>query len=77
MSLDTITHAVNSISEMNASISVVADEQCKVAEEINRNVVTISDISQQTEQGSNEVAQAEELNQLAQTLKSLTGALPT
>ena len=77
-SLDTITHAVNSISEMNASISVAADEQSKVAEEINRNIVTISDISQQTARGSNEVAQSsEELNQLAQTLKSLVGAFRT
>lgn len=77
-SLGTITHAVNSISEMNASISTAAEEQSKVAEEINQNIVTISDISQQTARGSNEIAQAtEEMTQLAQTLKSLVGGFRT
>jgi len=77
-SLATITSAVNSISEMNASISTAAEEQSKVAEEINQNIVTISDISQQTARGSNEIAQAtEEMTQLAQTLKSLVGAFRT
>jgi len=78
VSLDTITQAVNSISEMNASISVAADEQSKVADEINRNIVTISDISHQTASGSNEIAQhSEELTRLAQTLKGLVGAFRT
>ena len=78
VSLDTITHAVNSISEMNASISVAADEQSKVADEINRNIVTISDISHQTAKGSNEIAQhSEELTRLAQTLKGLVGGFRT
>jgi methyl-accepting chemotaxis protein len=77
-SLGTITNAVNSISEMNASISTAAEEQSKVAEEINQNIVTISDISQQTATGSNEIAQAtEEMTQLAQTLKGLVGAFRT
>jgi methyl-accepting chemotaxis protein len=78
VSLDTITHAVNSISEMNASISVAADEQSKVADEINRNIVTISDISHQSAKGSNEIAQhSEELTRLAQTLKVLVGGFRT
>ncbi len=78
VSLDTITQAVNSISEMNASISVAADEQSKVADEINRNIVTISDISHQTARGSNEIAQhSEELTRLAQTLKGLVGGFRT
>jgi methyl-accepting chemotaxis protein len=58
MSLDTIPHVVDCISEMNARISVAADEQSKLADEINRNIVTISDISQQSAQGSSEVAQS-------------------
>jgi methyl-accepting chemotaxis protein len=57
---------------------VAADEQSKVADEINRNIVTISDISHQTARGSNEIAQhSEELTRLAQTLKGLVGGFRT
>jgi len=54
--LETITKAVEKISEMSGQIASAAEEQGSVAEEINRNIVRINDMSNQTADGANETA---------------------
>jgi methyl-accepting chemotaxis protein len=61
-SLDEITAAVSSISNMNLQIASAAEEQSAVAEEINRNIVNINDVA---------VASTEAANQTLQTSQSL------
>lgn len=47
-SLDSITSAVKTISDMNHQIAAAAEEQSAVSEEINRNVANIQQISERT-----------------------------
>ncbi len=47
-SLNKITDAVDSITEMSLQIATAAEEQSAVSDEINRNIVNISDASNQT-----------------------------
>ncbi|HEC11759.1 MAG TPA: methyl-accepting chemotaxis protein [Acidiferrobacteraceae bacterium] len=69
-SLDAITRTVSRISEINVQIASAAEEQTTVAEEINRNVISISDIAQQTSNGGQNIMRAsEELTRLAHTLQ--------
>ncbi len=57
-SLDEITNAVSRITEMNQQIAAASDQQIKVSDEINRNVVNISQVAEQNAEGSQEAAQA-------------------
>ena len=59
-SLETITKVVTQISDMNTQIASAAEEQSAVAEEINRNIVSISQIAQQTSLDSQQVASSNE-----------------
>lgn len=69
----TITQAVGHISNMNTQIAHAANEQSSVAEEINRSVISISSIADETASGAHSSTQASnEVNELADTLKSLT-----
>jgi len=71
-SLDTIASAVGAISDMNAQIASAAEEQGAVAEEINRNIVNISQIANQTASGAEQTATASaELARLAARLQSV------
>ncbi len=71
-SLDTIASAVGAISDMNAQIASAAEEQGAVAEEINRNIVNISQIASQTASGADQTAMASaELAKLAARLQSV------
>jgi methyl-accepting chemotaxis protein len=69
-SLETITHAVTHINDMSRQIATAVEEQSAVAEEINRNVTTISQVVQKTSDRSKETADAgSELRQLAERLE--------
>ncbi len=72
VSLEAITEAVARIKDMNAQIATAAEEQSAVSEEINRNVVSISDIVNHTAEGAQQTAVAsEELASLAGQLQQL------
>lgn len=58
--LNSITHAVNNVSEVNTQIATAAEEQSAVAEEINRNVVKINEAAQGT---ANEAAKTSAISQ--------------
>ncbi len=71
-SLAAITNAVASINDMNAHIASAAEEQSAVAEEINRNIVNISQVADQNSENSMQTSKAsEELAHLASELQSL------
>lgn len=70
--LETITAAVVHIAQMNDQIASAAEEQSSVAEEINRNVVTIRDITLDTVDGAEQTATSSEtLRGVASQLQSL------
>ena len=71
-SLEMITDSVSLIKDMNTQIATAAEEQSSVAEEINRNIVNISDIVDRTASGAEQTSIAsEELANLAGQLHSL------
>ena len=71
-SLVAITQAVDEIDIMNAQIASAAEEQSAVAEEINRNIVNISDEATATSEGAKQSASASgELARQAQHLDGL------
>ncbi len=67
--LDAILSAVDTISAMNTQIATAAEEQSAVAEEINRNISRISDVTVQT------TAEAAELSHESETLVKLSEEL--
>ncbi len=70
--LQSIEAAVIEINDMNVQIASAAEEQSAVAEEINRNVVAIRDISSHTAEGLQQtVGSSQNLLQLARQLQSL------
>ena len=77
-SLDAITDAVTTISTMNIQIANAAKEQSSVSEEINQNVVNISQIVEQTAEGAQQTMTASnELANLANELQTLVGQFKT
>ena len=71
-SLQAITRAVSTINEMNTHIASAAEEQSSVADEMNRNIVNISQVADQTASGSEQTTiAANELAQLANQLQQL------
>jgi methyl-accepting chemotaxis protein len=59
-SLDTITTAVSTINQMNVHIASAAEQQRLVAEEINRNIENISQISEKSASAARETSSASE-----------------
>lgn len=71
-SLKSITAAVSSISDVNTQIASAIEEQSVVAEDINKNVVSVDNLAQRSDESSNNVAMAnEQLSQLAENLTTL------
>lgn len=70
--LDDIQFTVHSILDLNTQIATAAKEQSQVANEINRNLTTIRDVSEETAQESENTREAgEALERLAQELHQL------
>lgn len=71
-SLTRINNDISTISTMNTQIATAAEEQKRVAEEINRNIVSISAIADSSTQASQKTANSsQEMLQLAEQLQSL------
>ncbi|MEV3834542.1 methyl-accepting chemotaxis protein [Aeromonas allosaccharophila] len=69
-----ISGAVGSISHMNIRIATATEEQGAVSEELNRNVVNISNASEEVATGATQMAQAcNDLNHLATQLHEMVG----
>ncbi|TNF32671.1 MAG: methyl-accepting chemotaxis protein [Gammaproteobacteria bacterium] len=74
--LNSITRSVNSINDMNTLIASAAEEQNAVAEEINRNIVNISQVAETTAESAVQTANAsEELRNVAEELKHVIAKL--
>lgn len=73
--LNSITQSVDSITSMNLQIASAAEEQSHVAEEINQNVVRITDIAQETSGSMQQIAaSSDELAELSISLDKLMGS---
>ena len=73
-SLNAIARAVGDINEMNAQIASAAEEQSAVSEEISRNVTNISEVGQQSAEGTRQLkVAAEELAGLSAHLQAMVG----
>jgi len=71
--LQAITEAVHQISLMNTQIATASEEQSAVAEEINRSVISISEIAEATAEGAQRATGSSgRVAELANELKSLT-----
>ncbi len=72
--LGAITHAINNINDMNYQIATAAEEQSAVADEINKNIVNISEVADSTSEGAMQSVKAtEEMVQTIQRLEGLVG----
>ncbi|MDH5184147.1 MAG: methyl-accepting chemotaxis protein, partial [Gammaproteobacteria bacterium] len=70
-SLNAITEAVTSINDMNQQIATASEEQSVVAEEVNRNIVSINSVAEEATEGSRQSAHSSaELARLASDLQS-------
>lgn len=67
--LERISQAVATINDMNSQIACAAEEQSVVTEDIHRNVITISDISESSSKSGHQTALASnQLESLANEL---------
>ncbi|MGY2288806.1 methyl-accepting chemotaxis protein [Pseudomonas sp. SDO528_S397] len=72
--LENINRTVSAIQAMNLQIATAAEQQTAVAEEINRSVLNVRDVSEQTSAASEETAASSaELARLGVYLQSLVG----
>jgi methyl-accepting chemotaxis protein len=74
LELKNITQTVSAIQSMNQQIATAAEQQSAVAEEINRSVINVRDVSEQTSAASEETAASSiELARLGTHLQGLVG----
>ncbi len=72
VALESITTAVATISQMTTQIASAAEQQNAVAEEVNSNIVNISNMSLETSQSAGEITSStQQLGQLAQQLNGV------
>ena len=77
-SLSTIYNAVTTINDMNNQIAAAAEQQATVAEGVNKNVIEIYDVSQQTKDGAEQtLVSSNELAKLAEQLQTLVSKFKT
>lgn len=70
--LQSITAAVTTINDMNTQIASAAEQQSAVADEINRNLISVSEIALQTSEAAQQSAStSEELARLASDLQQV------
>ncbi|WP_245652040.1 methyl-accepting chemotaxis protein [Methylophaga muralis] len=70
-SLDIIAESVTSIRDMNTHIASAAEEQSAVAEEINRNIVSIAQVAEENAESTNQTTlTSQELARLANGLET-------
>ncbi|SHK62501.1 methyl-accepting chemotaxis protein [Marinobacter antarcticus] len=73
-SLTTIVESVSQIDQMSSQIATAAEEQSTVAEDMNRNLVRLSDMGKQNASGAHQTSQAgQELARMASSLQGLIG----
>ena len=73
--IHTIVDQVNAIMDMNTMVATAVKEQSAVAEDMNRNIVNISQIAEETSQGANETAgTSKDLANLARQLEKRLAA---
>ena len=78
VALGNITRTVSTIQAMNSQIATAAEQQSAVAEEINRSVLNVRDVSEQTSSASEETAASSaELARLGIYLQTLVGRFRT
>ncbi|KAB0550455.1 methyl-accepting chemotaxis protein [Pseudomonas argentinensis] len=74
VALEQIVDSIGMINERNLQIATASEEQAHVAREVDRNLVSIRDLSIQSASGANQTAAAcSELAHLAQGLNTLVG----
>lgn len=74
IALEQIVESIGMINERNLQIATASEEQAHVAREVDRNLVSIRDLSIQSASGANQTAAAcSELAHLAQGLNTLVG----
>jgi methyl-accepting chemotaxis protein len=77
-SLDEITNSVTTISDMNIQIAGAADEQRSVSEEINKNIINISAVVEESAEGAQQTLIAsQDLAKLASELQKLVEQFKT
>jgi len=71
-SLANIVSSISRISDMSVQVATAAEEQGVVSEEVNRNVITVSDLSTENMSGTHQVStSSEELARLASELDTI------
>jgi len=72
--LTSITEAVSTINQMNIHIASAAEEQGKVSEEINKSIITLNDIAENTsEKAQNTAHSGAKISQIANESDKLVG----
>ena len=73
-SLTQIVAAISQVNDMNTQIATATEEQSAVVEEVNRNIISINQVADQSSDGAQQVSNAsKELCELSRFLRELVG----